>query len=265
MTKRNGYDDDFGNDRDDNFRFRDDDDHRSDNDHKHDDGNDDNYVHRDGTLDSHAVSPSGGMYWGSTDTPLNYEIADNRSEHLELGLKVHVRQGPDSPVVTDPHDVAHYNEDPGTQPGNATRATWNFDYSVNTLLGGGHGKIDQFDFKMTLSENNPAPGGAHHTETFDLHPTVVVGTTTFHNVWVSESNPAHTFGGTDDNVPPSLTSSQAQNSVNVAFHAFDDFGTIAQRTAAGTQWDVKLTALEHHEVVAQVHDVINIVAHDLIV
>jgi hypothetical protein len=118
---------------------------------------------------------------------------------------------------------------------------------------------------MTLSENN-AVTGLHHTETFDLHPTVVVGTQTFHNVWVSESNSAHAFGGGDDNVPAPLTSSQAQNSVNVAYHAFDDFGSIAQRTSAETQWDVKVTALEHHEVVAQVHDVINIVApHALLV
>jgi hypothetical protein len=101
----------------------------------------------------------------------------------------------------------------------ANRATWNFDYSVNTLLGGGHGKIDQFDFKMTLSENNSAPGGAHHTETFDLHPTLVLGTTTLHNVWVSESNSAHMFGGGDDNVPAPLTSSQAQNSMSHSLHS----------------------------------------------
>jgi hypothetical protein len=206
------------------------------------------------------------MYFGAGNSPDNYEIADNRAEHLEIGLKVHERHGADSPVVSDIHNVAHHNEDAGLEAGSTNRATWNFDYDVNTLLGGGHGKIDQFDFKMTISDDNAAKG-IHHTEVFDLHPTVVAGGFTFHNVWVSETDPSHHFGGSDDQVPASLVGSQAQNSVNVGFEAFDGggahgFGSLADRTSAGTTWDVKLSAYEHHELVAQVHDVINLVPDD---
>ena len=50
--------------------------------------------------------------------------------------------------------------------------------------------------------------------------------------------------------------SEAENSVNIAFHAFDDFGTLAARTAAGQHYEVTLQTFEHHEQIAVVHDFI---------
>jgi hypothetical protein len=266
MTKKNEQ---FGNDyRDDDFKYRDDDDHRSDNDHKRDDGNDDHYVHRDDTLIAAAQDPShpGFMYFGNGNFASGYEIADNSKEHIELGMKVHERggTGADSPVVSDLNNIAHFQEDAGyTTTTNPTthvvsnRADWNFDYSVDTKLDGGHATLDQFQFKMTISDTNTAEN-LHHTETFDLNSTT--------HVWTSESNSAHHFGGDDFTHPATadIMATQAQNSVNIGFDAFNGFGSLADRTSAGTQWDVTLTALEHHEVVAQVHNVINLVPHDVL-
>ncbi|MEA2863704.1 MAG: hypothetical protein QOC84_1660 [Bradyrhizobium sp.] len=102
MIKKNEkHDDDY---RDDNFRFGDDDDHRLDTDHKRDDGNDDHYIHRDGELIAAAQDPAHPhqMYFGAGNFATGYEIADNFKEHIELGLKVHVRQGPDSPCCYRP-------------------------------------------------------------------------------------------------------------------------------------------------------------------
>jgi hypothetical protein len=51
----------------------------------------------------------------------------------------------------------------------------------------------------------------------------------------SEQNPLHAFGGDDFNHPATsaVMNSEAENSVNLAFHAFDDFGTLAARHACG--------------------------------
>ena len=64
MAKHWGHDDDNGNDGNDNFVVVFDDDNGNGEHRGHEDGNDDNYVHRDGTLDSHAISPSGGDVLG---------------------------------------------------------------------------------------------------------------------------------------------------------------------------------------------------------
>jgi hypothetical protein len=47
--------------------------------------------------------------------------------------------------------------------------------------------------------------------------------------------------------------SQAENSVNLAFGAFNDFGSLHDRLAAGQHYEVTLQAFEHHEQIAAVH------------
>ena len=263
--------------RDDDFKFPDSDEHRSDNDHNRGEGNEDHSVHRDGTLIAAAQDPShpGFMYFGDGNSASGYEIADNSKEHVEIGLKVHERKGADSVVISDANNIAHYKEDAGfTTTTNPTthavsnRADWNFDFSVDTKLGGGDATLDQFKFKMTISDTNAAKG-LNHTETFDLNSTYDTHSSLgiLHNVWVSESDSTHAFGGDDFNHPATANTiaTQSQNSVNIGFNTFNGFGSLADRTSVGTQWDVTLTSLEHHEVVAQVHSVINLVAHDLII
>jgi hypothetical protein len=48
--------------------------------------------------------------------------------------------------------------------------------------------------------------------------------------------------------------SEAENSVNLAFSAFDGFGALNSRLAAGQHYEITLQAFEHHEQIAAVHD-----------
>src|SRR5260370_77289 len=76
---------------------------------------------------------------------------------------------------------------------------------------------------------------ATHSETFDLASDAS-------HLWISEQNPSHRFGGDDFSHPATaaVMGSEAENSVNLAFHAFDDFGSLATRLAAGQHYEVAL-------------------------
>jgi hypothetical protein len=244
MAKHKGHDDDSGNDDisnvgEDNGNGE----HRG-----REDGNDDTFVHRFGTVDANAIDPAhpGQMYFGNGNLATGYNIADNAKEHVEVALKVHPRGGADQAPTFDSHGNPTYTEAAGLQittPGHE-RANWNFDFSADTALGGGNHTLSQFDFKITVSNTT-------HTETFDLAKD---GS----HVWISEQNPSHGFGGDDFNHPATaaVMASEAENSVNLAFHAFDDFGPLATRLAAGQHYEVTLQAFEHHEQIAAVHDFI---------
>lgn len=246
MTKHKGHDDDFGNDRDDNFNYGEDRDHGDQGEHRgREDGNDDSFVHRFGVVDANAIDPShpGQMYFGNGNLATGYNIADNFKEHVEVALKVHARGGPDQTPTFDGQGNPTYTEAAGLQT--PTRANWNFDFSADTALGGGNHTLNEFDFKITVAN-------ATHTETFDLAKD---GS----HVWISETNPLHGFGGDDyvqHSATPKVMASEAENSVNIAFHAFDDFGLLAARVAAGQHYEVTLQAFEHHEQIAAVHDFI---------
>jgi hypothetical protein len=247
MSKYKGYDEDNGQDHDDNDHSNDGDDNNNGEHRGHEDGNDDGFAHRFGTLDANAIDPThpGQMYFGTGNLATGYNIADNANEHVEVGLKVHPRGGADQTPTFDSHQNPTYTEAAGLQistPG-GERANWNFDFSADTALGGGNHALSEFNFKITVSN-------AAHTETFDLNAAT--------HVWVSEQNPTHAFGGDDFTHPatPAVMASEAENSVNLAFHAFDDFGSLATRLAAGQHYEVTLQASEHHEQIAAVHDFI---------
>ncbi|SHJ39813.1 hypothetical protein SAMN05444159_0511 [Bradyrhizobium lablabi] len=240
MTKHRGYYDDDGNEHDYGQDLSDNE-HRDDGEHRgREDGNDDASVHRYGTLDANAIDPThpGQMYFGNGNLATGYEIADNAKEHVEVGLKVHQRGGiGDQTPTFDSHGDPIYTEAAGLQT--PTRANWNFDFSADTKLGGGNHTLSQFDFRITVANGT-------HSETFDLAKD---GS----HVWISEQNPTHGFGGDDFTHPasPGVVASQAENSVNLAFHAFDDFGS--HRLDAGQHYEITLQALEHHEQIAAVH------------
>ena len=259
MAKHWGHDDDNSNDGNDDFVVvvSDDNGNGEHRDHEdgngehrgHEDGNDDGFVHRFGVVDANATDPAhpGQMYFGNGNLATGYNIADNAKEHVEVALKVHPRGGANQAPTFDSHGNPTYTEAAGLQittPGHE-RANWNFDFSADTALGGGNHTLNQFDFKITVSNGT-------HTETFDLAKD---GS----HVWISEQNPPHGFGGDDFNPHPAtaaVMASEAENSVNLAFHAFDDFGPLATRLAAGQHYEVTLQAFEHHEQVAAVHNLI---------
>jgi len=249
MAKLRGYIDDDGNERD----YGDDDDrgeHDGHNEHRgREDGNDDAFVHRFGTVDVNAIDPAhlGQMYFGNGNLATGYTIADNAKEHVEIGLKVHERGGiGDQTPTFDSHGNPTYTEAAGLQiatPGQE-RGNFNFDFSADTALGGGNGTLSQFNFKITIANGT-------HSETFDLAKD---GS----HVWISEQNPTHAFGGDDFTHPATaaVMGSQAENSVNLGFAAFNGFGSLQDRLAAGQHYEITLQTLEHHEQVAAVHSFI---------
>src|SRR4051812_39689247 len=121
---------------------------------KHDD-------HSVGTLDSSSYDTHGTpstaddeMFFGDGNLPTNYNISVDSKSHIELGLKIHYRQGNDiTPTSVDKDGTAHYDAPAGTQvvdpahgvgSANPARAAWNFDFSVNTGLDGSTSTLDNF-------------------------------------------------------------------------------------------------------------------------
>jgi hypothetical protein len=250
MAKHNGHDDDGNDIGDQQGDFSNVGEDNGSGEHKgHEDGNDDSFVHRFGTLDANAIDPTrtGQMYFGNGNFATGYNIADNAKEHVEVALKVHPRGGADQTPTFDSHGNPAYTEAAGLQIATQghERANWNFDFSADTALGGGNHTLNQFDFKLTVSNGT-------HTETFDLAKDNS-------HLWISEQNPTHVFGGDDfaqHAATPAVTMSEAENSVNLAFSAFDGFGSLTNRLAAGQHYEVTLQASEHHEQVAAVHNFI---------
>jgi hemolysin type calcium-binding protein len=219
----------------------------------------------DKTIDSLAVQSAnptdpnfgphpGTMWFGTGNLPTHYNIADLNAQDVELGLKIHSRQGSDYlPTQVDNDGTAHYTVSAGAQPGNPARAEWNVDYVVDTGINGSSGKLSDFDFEAVIKQT--LPSNATHTETFILDPTT--------HIW---SNASHTSGfAGDDNVPAAIANQVAENSVNLGFATLQAvFGPLATSTAAGTQYDIQLEAFDtghgHHaqQLIGSVHDVITL-------
>jgi len=218
---------------------------------KHDD-------HHIGTLDQSSYDNNGTattaddeMFFGDGNKPTNYNISVDDKTDIELGLKVHYRQGDDiTPTSVDSDGTAHYKVPAGTQvvdpahdvpSARADRAAWSFDFSVNTGLDGSTKTLSDFDFRIIIKS------GDGEQDTFDLQH-VAPGNTP----WL---NTAHTGGFEDeDGSNPQLS----QNSVNLGFNFFTStFG--ADALNAGESYDITLQAFDHGKIVAQVHDAILLV------
>jgi hypothetical protein len=201
---------------------------------KHDD-------HSIGTLDPSSYDNHGTpstaddeMYWGDGNRPTNYNISTDSKTGIELGLKIHDRQGADiTPTSVDSDGTAHYSAPAGTQVGNPARAAWNFDFSVNS---GPNHTLDDFDFRINIKSGDGEVG------TFDLQH-VAPGNTP----WV---NASHTGGFADED---GASTHLSQNSVNLNFAFLAAiFGPDALN--AGETYDITLQAFDHGKIVAQVHD-----------
>ena len=168
------------------------------------------------------------MFFGDGNLPTNYNISVDDKTDIELGVKIHYRQGDDiTPTAVDADGTAHYEVPAGTQvtdpdhnvpSDNPTRAAWNFDFSVNTGLDGSTKTLDDFDFRIIVASGD----GEHGV--FDLQH-VASGDTPW-------SNSSGTGGfGDEDGSNPQLS----QNSVNLGFGFMQAiFGTDAWMPARPT-------------------------------
>jgi hypothetical protein len=190
---------------------------------------------------------------GSGNLPTNYNISVDNKMDIELGLKIHARQGADyTPLGTDADGTAHYEVAAGYQVGRSPADTplnandvslkWNFDFSVNTGLDGSTKTLNDFDFRIIVKSSDPGEQAV-----FDLQH-LGPGNTP----WL---NSTHTGTFDDEDGPnPQLS----QNSVNLGFTFLSSvFG--ADVANAGETYDVTLQAFDHGKIVAQVHDVIVLV------
>jgi hypothetical protein len=208
----------------------------------------------DGSSYQGAGDPNPGTMWfnytalggpGSGNLPTGYNIAVANEYDIELGLKIHTRNGPDILATgVDQDGTAHYTFASGYQAGKApsdtpldptdVRATWNFDFSVNTGLNSSTKTLDDFDFKITVKSGDGEQGF------FDLQ----------------HLGPGNTPWGTlaggflDEDGPDAQLS---QNSVNVGFGFMQSiFG--ADAANAGETYDITLEAFDHGKLIASVHD-----------
>jgi hypothetical protein len=207
--------------------------------------------HKIGTLDTSSYDTNGTpstaddeMYFGDGNRPTNYNISVDEKTNIELGLKIHYRQGDDIAATSvDSDGTANYVVPDGTQvvdpahnvsSANATRAAWNFDFSVNTGLDGSTQTLDDFDFRIIITS------GDGETGVFDL------------NHLAPGNTPWGTLAGgfaDEDGSNPQLS----QNSVNLGFGFFASiFG--ADRLDAGESYDITLQAFDNGKIVAQVQD-----------
>jgi hypothetical protein len=219
---------------------------------KHDD-------HSIGTLDVSSYDTHGDadpsndeMFFGDGNLPTNYNITIDDKADVELGLKIHYRTGDDiTPISVEADGTAHYEVPAGTQVADPAhnvssdapnRAAWNFDFSVNTGIDGSTNTLDDFDFRIILSDDDG------NVQKFDLQH-VASGNTP----WVNDTTGAGaTLGGFDDEdgSNPQLS----QNSVNLGFGFLQAaFGDDA--LAAGEHYALTLQAFDDHgKIVGQVQD-----------
>jgi hypothetical protein len=210
--------------------------------------------HSIGTLDVSSYDTHGTpstaddeMYFGDGNLPTNYNISVDTKADIELGLKIHYRQGDDIvPTSVDADGTAHYVVPDGTQvvdpahdvgSANPNRAAWNFDFSVNTGLDGSTKTLDDFDFRIIIKSGDGEQG------VFDLQH-LGPGNTPW-------GTPAGGFADEDGSNPQ-----LSQNSVNLGFGFMTAiFGADAMN--AGETYDITLQAFDDHgKIITQVHDVL---------
>jgi hypothetical protein len=194
-----------------------------------------------------AGDPHPGTMWfnfpGSGNLPTNYNISVDSKTDIELGLKVHERNGPDyTPTGVDADGTAHYDVAAGYQT--PTRLNWNFDFSVNTGLDGSPKTLNDFDFRIIIKS------GDGEQATVDLQH-LGSGNTPWH---LQGGGPFDGFADEDGSNPQ-----LSQNSVNLGFGFLSSiFG--ADVANAGETYDITLQAFDHHgKIVAQVHDAVLLV------
>ena len=200
-----------------------------------------------GNLDQSSTSdgagPGNNVYVGTGNTADNYNVFVNHDADIELGLKVHYRQGPDiRPTSVEGDGSEHYEAPSGTQPGNPSRAAWNFDFSVNTGIEGSTRTLDAYSFRIVIES------GDGERAVFVMQ-NVAPGVTP----WVNEAG----AGFTDDD---GATNAQiSQNSVNFGF-AFMQAIFGADYNDAGEHYEIELQAFGNgNQLIGIVTDSIDIV------
>jgi len=197
------------------------------------------------TLDDSAYNDNGTpgvpgddqIFVGTGNQPTNYNVSANHAAGLELGLKIHYRQGADiTPTSTEADGTAHYVVPHGTQVAdaahnvggaNANRAAWSFDFSVATDTNNTNAKtLADYDFTITIKD------GDGNTQVYDLQH-LGAGNTP----WQLRGG-VGTFAD-EDGLNPELS----QNSVNIGF-AFLQSAFGPDALSPGKQYTIEIAAFD---------------------
>jgi hypothetical protein len=105
------------------------------------------------TLDATAqdAGSPGNMWAGSGIPATNFLVQINPDAGVELGLKAHLRQGPDiPPTYVDEDGRVHVVVPSGPQPGVPDRAAWNFTFSVNAALPEAKPSLEDYEVELLI-------------------------------------------------------------------------------------------------------------------
>ena len=203
---------------------------------------------------------AGNLYVGSGIPGTNFAVARNTTEGIELGLMVLYRTGPTvASTDTFADGVLDFNVASGPQSTStgsgsdlATRAAWNFTYSIATGLNSGTNLTDH-TFQL-LFDVDPGPGVNYRTLTLEAENTPqAAGQSGFQ--WRDEATNAVLIF--DDEGTTQVT----QNSQNYAFYQlFTNPYDVAHGFAGPATFDIILRALDGTQIVASNHIVVHVAA-----
>ena len=93
----------------------------------------------------------GQLFQGSGNPATTFQRVRDLDDGVELAIKAIVRQGPDiRSTFIDDDGLVHIEVPTGTQPGNPSRAAWNFTYSYNVALDPSNPILDQYESELWI-------------------------------------------------------------------------------------------------------------------
>jgi hypothetical protein len=215
------------------------------------------------SVDPSAEATPGVLFAGSGIPNTGFGIAHNDDAGVELGLQIIYRQGP---VVTSTDNyndgVLHFtvNDGPqstanGSSGNNATRAAWNFEYSVATGLDGETTDLDDFTFKL-MYDTDTSAATSFRTLVLEAETTPQAAGQSGYQ-WRDEGTGLVFIA--DDEGNGNVT----QNSENYAFNFFQTFmtGTYGPANSFGgpATFDLILQAYDGSDLIAQNHIVVDVI------
>jgi hypothetical protein len=93
----------------------------------------------------------GTLWQGAGNPATTFQRKRDEDAGIELAIKAIVRQGPDIPsTFVDEDGLVHIEVPAGAQPGNASRAAWNFTFSYDVALDASNPTLDQYEGELLI-------------------------------------------------------------------------------------------------------------------
>lgn len=220
------------------------------------------YVNAAPDISAQDPASPGDLFVGSGIPAENFGLARNETEGIELGLMVLYRQGPTVPstdnytdgvlnfsVASGPQSTAN-----GSASDDATRAAWNFTFSVATGLNGATTDLNDYTLQL-LYDVDPGSGTSYRTLTLEPELTPQAGGQSGFQ-WRDQGTGLVFIADDEGNL------NVTQNSQNYRFAFFQGFLTSpygpGNNFAGPAQFDIILQAFDGAQLVARNHIRVNV-------